>query len=124
MALFRRMSQPPVNRAFRNPERHSFLPGFIVSIIALVFVFCGARHLTGIETVDGGTAWETQLIKAFSSSGLQFPEAVVPPPPPPKLDDPAASAAALDRWQRQIAEAKPPNWRVRVDTAAQTACPT
>jgi hypothetical protein len=123
--MIRRVAQPPMNPEVRDVERHDFLPGLVVAVIAAVLVLCGARHLTGIETVDGGTAWETQLIKAYSSSGLKYPEVAPPPPPPPKLDDPAASAAALERWQRETASATPPpGWKVRVDTAAAAPCPT
>jgi len=97
-----------------------------VAIIAIALLLCGARHLTGIETTDGGNAWETQLVKAYSSSGLKFPDLTPPPPPPPPARDadPAAAAAALDRWQRQTAQAVPPSWKVRVDTAAAAPCPT
>ena len=56
--------------------------GFIVALIGIVVAFCGARHLTDVDTVDGGTAWETQLVKAFSFDGLQYPDQVAPPPPP------------------------------------------
>jgi len=112
-----------MNPALRALERHSFWPGFAVAVIAAVLLLCGARHLTGIETTDGGTAWETQLVKAYSSSGLKFPD-LAPPPPPPKDADPVAAAAALDRWQRQTAQAPPPNWKVRVDTSAAAPCPT
>ena len=119
----RRISQPPVDRARRALERHDCWPGFVVAIMAVVLLVCGARHLTAIETTDGGNAWETQLVKAYSSSGLKFPE-VAPPPPPPRSDDPAADAAALQRWQNQTAHAAPPNWKVRVDTAASAPCPT
>lgn len=121
--MFKRQPQPPVNPALRDRERHDFWPGFVVGLIGLALICCGARHLTGVETVDGGTAWETQLMQAYASSGLQFADQVAPPPPP-KLDDPAAAAAALERWSRQNAKAEPPAWKVRVDTSAKTPCPT
>ena len=69
-----RVPQPPVNPALRDLERHDFWPGFIAALIGIILAFCGARHLTGVDTVDGGTAWETQLIKAFSFDGLQYAE--------------------------------------------------
>jgi len=112
-----------MNPALRDVEHHDFWPGFIAAVAAAVLLFCGARHLTAIETVDGSTAWETQLVKAYSSGGLQYPQQISPPPPP-KLDDPAAAAAALERWQRQNAHPVAPSWKVRVDTAAKTPCPT
>jgi hypothetical protein len=122
--MARRTPQPPVNPALRAVERHSFWPGFALAIIATGLLFSGARHLTGIETTDGDTARETQLVKAYSSGGLKFPDLAPPPPPPPKDADPIAAAAALDRWQRQAAQAPPPKWKVRVDTSAAAACPT
>ncbi|HEY5911376.1 MAG TPA: hypothetical protein VJA21_12310 [Verrucomicrobiae bacterium] len=112
-----------MNPATRAVERHDFWPGLVVAVVALVLLFSGARHLTGIETTDGNAAWETQLVKAYSSGGLKFPEAA-PPPPPPRGNDPAADAAALDRWQRETAHATLPDWKVRIDTSANTPCPT
>ena len=123
MTMLKRVSQPPVNPALRDLERHDFWPGFIVALMGIALVFCGARHLTGVDTVAGSTAWETQLIKAFSAGGLQYADQMAPPAPP-KLDDPAASAEALDRWARENARAAPPTWKVRVDTGANKACPT
>jgi hypothetical protein len=121
--MFRRLPQPPVNPAARDPEHPDFWPGFLTAVIGLVLVFCGARHLTGVETVDGSTAWETQLIKAYSSGGLKFPDLAPAPPPPPKPGD-LAAAAALERWAKQSASAEPPTWKVRVDAEAKTPCPT
>jgi hypothetical protein len=119
----KRVPQPPLNPAQRDRERHDFWPGFVAALIGGVLLFCGARHLTGVETVEGSTAWESQLTKAFSVCGLQY-ASQIPAPPPPKLDDPAAAAEALDRWARQNASAAPPTWKVRVDTGAKKACPT
>jgi hypothetical protein len=117
--MFKRVPQPPINPAARDRELRDFWPGFVAVLLGAVLTFCGARHLTGVETVDGGTAWETQLIKAYSFDGLQYADRVASPPPP-KSDDPEA----LDRWARQRAEAAAPTWTVRVDTAAKTPCPT
>ena len=117
--MFRRVPQPPLNAALRDREHHDFWGGFVVGLVGLVLIFAGARHLTGVETTDGGTASEVQLMKAYSCSGLQFPEQV-PPPRPPTGND----YAALDRWMKQNAHATPPAWKVRVDLAAKTACPT
>ena len=111
----RRIPQPPVNPASRDVERHDFWPGFIAALIGIILTFCGARHLTGVDTVDGGTASETQLVKAFSFDGLQYPDQIAPPPPP-KGDDPEA----LERWARQARNTEAPSWKVRVDTAAKT----
>ena|ERR1035437_2624187 len=121
--MFKRVPQPPMNPALRDVERHDFWPGFIAVIIGVVLAFCGARHLTGVDTVEGSTAWEAQLVKAFSSGGLQYADKLALPPPP-KLDDSIAAAEALDRWARQQANATPPKWKVRVDLGAKTPCPT
>jgi len=88
-----------------------------------VLAFCGARHLTGLGTVDGNTAQETQLVKAFSTGGLQYPDQVAPKPPPP-LDGVADAGAALERWAKQQANVQPPAWKLRVDLGAKAACPT
>ena len=119
-----RLPQPPVNPATRDVERHDFWPGFVAVVAGGFLTFCGVRHLTGVDTVAGDTASEIQLIKAFSSSGLQYADQLAPPPPPPKLENAAAEAEALDRWAKQQANATPPTWKVRVDTAAAAPCPT
>ena len=121
--MFKRIPQPPVNPALRDVERHDFWPGFVAVVAGIVLAFCGMRHLTGVDTVAGNAASEIQLVKAFSSGGLQFADQLAPPPPP-KLTDPAAEAEALDRWAKQQANATPPTWKVRVDTAAAAPCPT
>jgi hypothetical protein len=121
--MFKRVPQPKVNPALRDVEHHDFWPGFIAVLIGGVLAFGGARHLTGVDTVGGSTASEIQLVKAFSSGGVQYASQIVPPPPP-KLDDPAAEAEALDRWAKQQANATPPQWKIRVDTDAKTPCPT
>ena len=114
-----RVPQPPVNPVLRATERHDFWPGFIAALIGVILAFCGARHLTGVDTVDGGTAWETQLVKAFAFDGLQY-ASKLSPPPPPRGDDPEA----FERWARQNRETETPTWKLRVDTAAKTPCPT
>ena len=121
--MLQHISQPPINPALRNPERHYFWPGFVAVVAGVVLTVCGARHLTTVDTIDGSSASEIQLVKAFSSGGLQYPEQV-PPPPPPKPDGSANSAEALDRWARQQANTPPPAWKVRVDASAKTPCPT
>ena len=121
--LSKRVPQPPLNAAQRDLERHDFWPGFIAAIIGVLLLFCGARHLTGVDTIEGSTASEAQLTKAFSAGGLQYADQM-PLPAPPMLDDSAAAAEALDRWARQTANAAPPTWKVRVDTGAKKACPT
>ena len=114
-----RVPQPPLNPALRDLEHRDFWPCFIAALIGLILAFCGARHLTGVDTVDGGSAWETQLIKALAFDGLQYADKLSPPPPPPG-DDPDA----FERWATQNRDTQPPTWKVRVDTAANTPCPT
>lgn len=121
--MVKRVPQPPVNPTLRALERHDFWPGFVVALAGVVVAFCGAQHLTNVDTVDGNTAREIQLVKAFSSGGLQYPDQVAPPPPP-KLDDVANPGEALDRWAKQQANVQPPAWKVRVDVGAKTPCPT
>ena len=112
-----------MNPASRDLEHHDFWPGLVVVVIGAVLAFGGAWHLTGVDTVSGSTASEIQLVKAFSSGGLQYANQLAPPPPP-NLPDPAAQAEALDRWAKQQANATAPTWKVRVDTAAAAPCPT
>jgi hypothetical protein len=119
----KRVPQPPVNPALRDVERHNFWPGSVAVAVGVVLAVWGVRHLTGLGTASGNTATEIQLVKAFSSSGLQYANEMTPPPPP-RLQDPAAEAEALDRWAKQQANATPPTWKVRVDTAAAAPCPT
>jgi hypothetical protein len=114
-----RVPQPPVNPALRDSEHHDFWLGFVVALIGIILALCGTRHLTNVDTVDGANAWETQLMKAFSFDGLQYADKIAPPPPP-RGDD----SDALERWARETREAKAPTWKVRVDTAAKTPCPT
>jgi hypothetical protein len=113
-----------MNAADRPTERHDFWPGFIVLVMGAFLVFGGARRLTALDTVEGNSAWETQLIKAFSSGGLQYADQLAPPAPPRPTGNPAADAAALARWDKEQANASRPAWKVRVDTGAKTPCPT
>jgi hypothetical protein len=119
-----RVPQPPINPASRDKERHGFWLGFAVVAVGALLILCGARHITGIDTVDGNSAWETQLVKAFSSGGLQYPQQQNTAPPPPSTDDPAAMVDALNRWASRQANPPAPTWRVRIDTASKAACPT
>ncbi len=117
--MFQRVPQPGIKPALRDLEHHDFWPGFIAVLIGLVLVVCGAMHSTGVPTVDGGTASESQLMMAYCFDGLQYAERMAPPPPP-AVDDPEA----LELWARQNAHTPPLTWKVRVDTAAKTPCPT
>jgi hypothetical protein len=122
--MLHRIPQPPVNPAQRAAEHHDFWPGFIALLIGGLLVFGGAQRLTGLDTVEGNSARETQLIKAFAFGGLQYAAELVPPAPPRPTGNPAADAAALARWDQEQANASQPAWKVRVDTGAKTPCPT
>lgn len=117
--MLRRVPQPPLNPALRDPERRSFWPGLLVAVLGLGLTVTGARHVTSIGTVGGGLATEMELLKAYSASGLQFADHQ-PPPQPPENADPEAFA----RWAKQNLQAPAPTWTVRVDTTAKAACPT
>lgn len=118
-----RRPQPPVRPAERDREQHDFWPAFIVVVIAGILLFVGATRLTALATVDGETAREIQLIKAFSSGGLKY-ETGDKPPPQPIPGDPGATAAALDRWAREQEARRHQLAKVLVDTGASTPCPT
>jgi hypothetical protein len=113
--------QPPVNPLLRNTERHDFWSGALVAAIAVVVLFCGASHVTIVETHDGDSARESQLVKAFARGGLLFQGAS------DRLDlaayaDPSAAAAAMDKAAR-IADL-PLRARYKVNTGAVDPCPT
>jgi hypothetical protein len=114
-----RVPQPPVRPAQRDREVHDFWPGFAAGLIAVILLFCGARRSTSIDTVEGGSASEPQLIRAFAFDGLQFADQIAPTPPPTGNDP-----EAFERWEKQNREREAPGWKVRVDTAAKTPCPT
>jgi hypothetical protein len=117
-----RIPQPPIQPGLRDAERHEFWVGFIVSVLALLLLLVGATHLTGVDTTEGNSARETQLIKAFSSGGLQQVDRN-PPPRPPDPNDPSSFAAHEEQSQRALA-AKGPRWKVLVNLGASTPCPT
>ena len=121
--MFTRVPQPPVNPAARALERHEFRPGIYAVLLGFVLLFLGAGLLTSVKTVEGSPAAETQLMKAFSSGGLQF-AGQLPLPLPPNLNGVLNPAEAMDRWAKQVASAQNPNWKVRVDASAKTPCPT
>lgn len=117
----KRVPQPPVQASLRDPERHDFSPGFILSLTAALLLFAGARHVTSVETTDGQAASEFQLVKSFTCGGLKAldPVSVVDPA---SFDDPAAAAAALERMARE--EAGSFRVKYRVNTGAADPCPT
>ncbi len=112
------IDQPPINPTLRPRERHDFWPGFIFVLLGLLVLFCGTRHMTCLDTVEGNSAWEAQLVKAFTSGGLEYtmPSSVAPPAP----DDPASEA----RMAEQMTRPKSAKLNSRVNTGAQNPCPT
>ena len=116
-----RVAQPPVNPQARDPELHDFWPPFILVIAAGVLVFCGAWHVTSLPTTDGDSAQEVQLIRSFTSGGLQFVNAG-PPPSPAAYPDASEFAAAMDRQAHQAE--LPLRARYRVNVGATDPCPT
>ena len=116
-----RVPQPPVNPLRRDTEHHDFWTGFILAIIAAVVFFCGVRHVTGVETQDGDSATEFQLVRSFTSGGLHFAKAG-PPPNPASFADPGAFAEAAERAERTAD--LPLRARYRVNTTAADPCPT
>lgn len=89
----------------------------ILVIIAVLILFCGTTHVTGIDTVGGNSATEWQLVKAFSSGGLQY---IVPSDDsgPTDPNDPAANAKAEEKRVKGVVA------KYRVNTGASTPCPT
>jgi hypothetical protein len=116
-----RVTQSPVNPLLRDPERHDFWPAFIFVIIAGSLMLCGGWHVTNVETTDGNAAREFQLIKSFTSGGLQAINSVFVPDPA-SFDDPAVAAAALERMAQE--EANGFRIKYRVNTGAADPCPT
>jgi len=105
----------------RDPERHVFWSGAILVIIGVILITSGAVRSTGLETADGGTAREYQLVKSFAYGGLHL----APPPAAPdpaKFEDPAEAAAAMERFARD--ERERPRIKYVVNTEAVDPCPT
>jgi len=94
----------------------------VAGVLGLACLGIGATNLTSIQTTDGPAASEADLIRAFAYGGLRHESA--PPAPPQPTGDPVYDAAAMDRWERQIAEHASGAAKLRVDTGAKAACPT
>ena len=117
----KRVPQPPVNPLLRNTEQHDFWLAAVIAAIALALLSAGARQVTSVETIDGASASEVQLVKAFARGGLQFRSASLTLDPA-TLVDPNAAAAAMDEAARVTN--LPLRERYRVNTAAVDPCPT
>lgn len=121
--MIQQTPQPPINRLTRQTEEHDFWTGTVVAVIGLLFFIVGLRHLTGIETLDGNSAWETQIVKAFSTSGLRYGESTAAVSP--ALPDISAEAKSpLDHFNKAGTKKSHSIGRVRVDAGASTPCPT
>ena len=112
-----------MNPRQRATERHEFWPGFIVGIMGLLVLVCGAGHATRIETTEGGTAWEWELVRAFTSGGLQAVD-MQEPPDPSVYTDPGRMAQAMEQWERTRTGSGSAGLKYRVNPNAQTPCPT
>jgi hypothetical protein len=117
-----RIEQPPIQPALRAREHHDFWPGFVVALVGVLLLLAGARHLTGVETTDGDTAWETQLIKAFSSGGLSYTDPSARPPPRMPEDLPGMVLPPAPPDEPPLATGS--RWKVRVNLGASSPCPT
>jgi len=117
-----KVTQPVIQPALRCPEHHDFWTGFVAAALAVLLLLTGAGHITGVETTEGNSARETQLIRAFSRGGIQRVE-TSSPPRPPDPDDPSAMASYREQSQRAMAS-KGPRWKVLVNLGAATPCPT
>ncbi len=117
-----RVPQPPIQPALREREAHDFWPAFICALAGLIILFVGARHITGIDTTDGGIAFETQLIKAFSSGGVQYVDRAARPVPRDAFGPPGLVPPPPERSRDEPLEG--PRWIVKVNLGARTPCPT
>lgn len=119
--MFKRVPQPPVRAALRDPEQHDFWPGLVLSLVAALLLFGGARHVTGLETDEGGAAREIELVRAFARGGLERVRApaVIDPA---MYADPLEAAAALERLAQE--DGRAPRAGFRVNTGAADPCPT
>jgi hypothetical protein len=107
--------------ALRSVEARNFWPALLLTLVAAVLLSSGLRHVTTIETKDGDAARELQLIKSFSTGGLEVANAVTPPDPA-AFDSPEAAAAALERYAE--ARRQPFHIKYHVNTDAADPCPT
>ena len=73
-------------------------------------------------TTSGGTAWEVQLIRAFSNGGLRYAE-IAAPATVAEVTSPAGAQAAFQRSETLRRETRGHS-KVRVDLGANTPCPT
>ena len=116
-----RVQQPPVNPLLRPTEDRDFWLGTLLALVAAALLVVGARHVTSVNTTDGDSAREPQLVKAFTCGGLQAKTSVTVPDLS-TFDDPNAAAVALERMARQRETAFPITYHV--NTGAADPCPT
>ena len=118
-----RAPQPPIDRYRRSVEAHDFWVGAVVAVIGILVLAGGLVRVTGLETLDGDAAWETQLVRAFAVGGLKYTLPAAP------TSDRFGQASTLgprspDGPDSQPGIAQTRRARVRVDTGATTPCPT
>jgi len=93
--------QPPINRRVRPNEAHDFWPGAVVALIGILVLVGGLARVTGVETLEGDAAWETQLVRAFSVGGLKYTAPGTPTldgaPPDPDIGPTAATSPSASR---------------------------
>ena len=80
--MFKRVPQPPVNPALRALEHHDFWPGFVAALAGVILAFCGARHLTGVDTVDGEHRLGNPVGQGLFLRRPAIRDQLAPPPPP------------------------------------------
>jgi len=107
-------------QAPRDVGSRGFWPGAVLVVLGLILGVWGIARLTKAETVDGGKASETQLTKAFTSSGLE----AVEPKLPPGVSDPSLPPWLPPDAKPPPPKAKTPKHKFRVNTGAATPCAT
>ena len=117
-----RVKQPAIQPALRDRERHDFWPGLVCALIGLILLVSGARHLTGVETTGGETAWETELVKAFSNGGVQQVDTTVRPKRPEIPHPPGAFLPPEPPPPEAPTDG--PRWAIKVNLGATGGCPT
>ncbi|MCX8109008.1 MAG: hypothetical protein N3G20_09410 [Verrucomicrobiae bacterium] len=100
-----------------------FWAGGTIAIIGLFLIVVGLRHVTGVETLEGDFARETQLVRAFTTGGLKYDSQAAPAESPGQATP--RRPGAIPGYTDQANPPKPPRTgRVRVDPTALTPCPT
>jgi hypothetical protein len=119
--MSRRIEQPPIDPSRRDPEARGFWPGFVLAVAGLILLSSGLLRSTEAETADGERVRETQLVKAFTSSGIHLAESATQAPP--RLEPPPEPGQPFEpRFPPPPKKAAKHKWVV--DVKSQAACPT